>query len=106
MITIEELKKLRLVIARVIEAREHPNADKLYVLKIDTGSQEKQIVAGIRAHYTPQELVGRLIVVADNLEPATIRGEESQGMLLAACDADGISILTPDRAVAVGSTIR
>ena len=106
MISFEEFKKLELIIAQIKEVRDHPNADRLYVLKIDTGKEEKQLVAGIRPFYSKEELVGRRIVVINNLEPAVIRGEESQGMLLAASDSTGISILMPDKDVALGSIIR
>ena len=89
----------------MLEVREHPNADKLYVLKIDVGGETKQIVAGIRAKYAPDELEGRKIIVINNLEPATIRGEESNGMLLAAGAAAGPVILVPERDVPPGTPI-
>ena len=106
MISFEDFKKLELIIARVKEVKDHPNADRLYVLKIDTGKEEKQLVAGVRQSYTKEELTGRAIVVINNLEPVVIRGEESQGMLLAVGDEKGISILSPDRDVVLGSVVR
>ena len=106
MITIEEFKKLELIIAQVKEVKEHPNADRLYVVKVDTGSGERQLVAGIRPNYTPEELVGRRVVIVANMEPATIRGEESQGMILAASDANGMSVISPDKDVALGSIVK
>ncbi|OGX38601.1 MAG: hypothetical protein A3D87_05170 [Omnitrophica WOR_2 bacterium RIFCSPHIGHO2_02_FULL_50_17] len=106
MVSIEEFKRIELIIAQIKEVREHPNADRLYVLKVDTGKEERQLVAGIRLFYTKEELIGRHIVMAANLEPAVIRGEESQGMLLAASDEKGISILMPDRDAALGSPVR
>ena len=106
MIDIKEFMKLELIIAQVKEVKEHPNADRLYVIKVDTGSEERQLVAGIRPSYTPEELIGRRVVVAANIEPATIRGEESQGMILAASDESGISVLSPDRDVALGSRVK
>ncbi len=105
MITIEEFKKLDLRIATIKTATPHPNANKLLVLQIDLGSEERQIVAGIRGQYTPEELVGRQIVVVANLEPAKLRGLESQGMLLAASDNERIIILTPEKAVTPGSKV-
>jgi tRNA-binding protein len=75
--------------ARVTEAMEHPNADRLLVLRIHLGTEERQIVAGIRAHYEPSELAGRSIVVVANLQHAKLRGEWSQAMLLAAESEDG-----------------
>jgi len=106
MVAYEDFKKLDLRVARVIAAKEHPNADRLYVLTVDLGDRSKQIVAGIRLSYTTEELVGKEIVVVDNLEPAVLRGELSQGMLLAASDDSGISILTPHREVKLGSIVK
>ncbi len=106
MINIKEFMKCELIIAQVKEVREHSNADRLYVVKVDTGSEERQVVAGIRPCYTPEALIGRRVVVAANLEPAMIRGEESQGMILAASDENGISVLSPDRDVALGSRVK
>ena len=103
MIGIEEFMKVELIVAQVKEVQEHPNADRLYVIKVDIGNEERQVVAGIRSNYTPEELVGRRVVIAANLEPATIRGEESNGMILAASDENGISVLSPDKDVALGS---
>lgn len=92
----EDFAKLELRVARVLEARPHPNADKLLLLQIDAGEGPKQIVAGIRQHYTPEQLTGRLIVVVNNLAPALIRGEASNGMLLAATSGEKVVLLAPD----------
>jgi tRNA-binding protein len=92
----DDFAKLELRVAKVLEARAHPNADKLLLLQIDVGDAQKQIVAGIRQHYTPEQLVGKLIVVVNNLAPALIRGETSNGMLLAASSADKVILLAPD----------
>ena len=92
----EDFAKLELRVAKVLEARPHPNADKLLLLQIDVGDQQKQIVAGIRQHYTPEQLVGKLIVVVNNLEPAMLRGETSNGMLLAATSEEKVILLTVD----------
>lgn len=105
-ISYEDFAKLELRVAKVLAAREHPNADKLLLLQIQVGDQEKQIVAGIRGHYTPESLVGRLIVVLNNLAPAMLRGEESNGMLLAASDASGVILLRPDRDCEPGAGIK
>jgi len=104
-ITFEEFKKMDLRIARVIEVQDHPDADKLYVLKVDLGSETRQIVAGIRAHYKKEELAGKDIVVITNLQPRTIRGIESRGMLLAAQDENGIHILIPEKSTKPGSPV-
>jgi len=106
MATIEDFRKIQLIVVQIKEVKEHPNADKLYLLKVDTGSEERQLVAGIRKSYTPESLIGRRVVMVANLEPAVIRGEESQGMILAASDENGISVLSPERDVALGSTVK
>jgi methionine--tRNA ligase beta chain len=100
-----DFKKLDLRVAEVIEVQDHPSADKLYVMKISLGGQEKQIVAGIRKNYDKEALKGKKIIVVNNLEPATIRGEESNGMLLAAADGDAPVLLVPDRDVPSGVPI-
>ncbi|MCA9395072.1 MAG: methionine--tRNA ligase subunit beta [Candidatus Omnitrophica bacterium] len=106
MATIQDFMNLELKVARIIEAKEHPNADRLFVLKIDLGSEERQLVAGIRSSYQAEELVGKKIVVIANLEPATIRGEESQGMLLAASGENGPVLLAPEKDVPLGSQVK
>ena len=106
MINIDEFKKLELVVAQIKEVKEHPNADRLYIIKIDTGTEEKQLVAGIRASYTKEALIGKRVVVVNNLEPAVIRGEQSNGMILAATDEAGICVISPDREAALGSKVK
>jgi len=105
MVTIEDFKKLEFKIAQIKDVQEHPNADRLYVLKVDLGGEERQLVAGIRPSYTKEELVGKRVVVICNLESATIRGEESQGMVLAASDENGIVYIKPEKDVAIGSKV-
>lgn len=104
--TIDEFKNFQFVVAQIKEVKEHPNADRLFVIKVDTGTEVKQLVAGIRKSYVPEQLVGRRVVIVNNLEPAVIRGEESRGMILAASDENGISVLSPDREVALGSIVK
>lgn len=106
MATIEDFRKIELVVARIKEVKEHPNADRLYVIKVDTGKEERQVVAGIRLSYPKETLVGRRVVLVNNLDSVTIRGEESRGMILAASDEQGISVLSPDREVALGSIVK
>lgn len=95
-ITYADFAKLELRVAKVLEARPHPNADRLLLLQVDVGDQQKQIVAGIRQHYEPDQLVGKLIVIVNNLEPAKLRGEDSNGMLLAATSDEKVVVLTVD----------
>jgi|SRR5919106_3346646 tRNA-binding protein len=105
MISIEEFRKVELKVATIKSAEPHPNADRLVVLQVDLGSEQRQICAGIRNHYAPEELVGRQIVVVANLETAQLRGLESQGMLLAASDEGRVILLTPEKPVAAGSKV-
>ncbi len=106
MVTLEDFKKLEFIVAQIKEVKEHPNADRLYVIKVDTGKEERQLVAGIRLSYTKEQLLGRRVVMINNLEPAIIRGETSQGMILVASDTQGAAILTLERDVALGSIVK
>ena len=76
------------------------------LLRVDLGTEERQLVAGICAHYDPAALVGSQVVVVANLEPAKLRGVESQGMVLAASDGDRIVLLRPDDPVTPGAVVR
>jgi methionyl-tRNA synthetase len=105
MINIEEFRKIELRVGVVKTAEAHPNADRLLVLKVDLGTEERQIVAGIRAHYQPEELVGKQVVIVANLEPAMLRGVESQGMVLAASDGERVVVLSPEKAVGPGAKV-
>ena len=82
-ITIDDFKKVELTVGTVIESKKHPEADKLLVSKIDIGNEVRQIVSGIAEYYSPNEFVGKKVIVVSNLKPAKIRGIESQGMILA-----------------------
>jgi tRNA-binding protein len=105
-ISYDDFAKLDLRVATILAARPHPNADKLLLLQIDVGDEQKQIVAGIRGHYEPEQLVGRQIVVVNNLQEAVLRGEESRGMLLAASDESGVVLLRPDRECKTGAGVK
>ncbi|MDB5173278.1 MAG: metG 1 [Phycisphaerales bacterium] len=106
-ITYDDFAKLDLRIATVLECKAHPNADKLLVLQLDVGGEKRQICAGLRAHYQPEQLVGKQIIVVANLAPRTMRGEISQGMLLAASDvaANRVIVLAPSETVPSGSKV-
>lgn len=106
MATYEEFKKLDMRVARIKDVQDHPNADRLYVIIVDVGGRTKQIVAGIKSSYKKEDLMGREVVVIDNLDSAMLRGVESQGMLLASSDEKGACIVTLDREVALGSIVK
>lgn len=96
-IDITEFLKTDLRVAEIKLAEKVEGADKLLKLQVDVGGELRQIVAGIALHYKPEELIGKKIVIVANLKPAKIRGVESYGMLLAASDATGLSVLTLDK---------
>jgi len=106
MISFEDFKKLDLRIAEIVKVEPHPNADRLWLLKVRLGEEEREIVAGIRQFYTAEQLIGKKIVLVCNLEPATIRGVVSNGMLLAASGNDEVVIVTPEKNVPSGSVVK
>ncbi|UCH25787.1 MAG: methionine--tRNA ligase [Trueperaceae bacterium] len=105
-IGIDDFAKLELRVATILKAEEHPKADKLLVLTVRLGPEQRTVVSGIKEHYQPLELVGKKIVLVTNLKPVKLRGITSQGMILAAEDEQGsLSIATLDRDVADGSEV-
>ncbi|MCC6579087.1 MAG: methionine--tRNA ligase subunit beta [Phycisphaeraceae bacterium] len=109
-VTYDDFAKLDLRVATILTAEPHPNADRLVKLQIDLGFEQRQICAGIRQYYPPETLVGRQIIVIANLAPRTIRGEVSNGMLLAASAREGeqvtdVVVLAPGKPVPPGSTV-
>ena len=109
-VSFEEFLKLDLRIAKVVEASDHPNADKLIVMTIDLGGEQRQIIAGLKDWYTAEQLVGKSLVVVTNLAPRKMRGLESNGMLLAASTGEypnfeDVVVLTTDREVPAGSPV-
>ncbi len=107
LISLEEFQKVTLRVGVVVSAQDHPNADRLLVLSVDLGEgAPRQLVAGIKGPYQASDVVGKRVVVVANLKPATIRGVESQGMLLASHDGSQLAILVPDRSVQAGSPVK
>ncbi len=106
-INFDEFQKVEMKVGQVVEISRIEGADKLYKLKVDIGEEEpRQIVTGLVPFYAEDELLHKKIVVVTNLKPAKFRGEESNGMLLAAGNEDGgFSVLTVDRDITPGSTI-
>jgi methionyl-tRNA synthetase len=106
-ITYDEFAKVELRTARVLKAEKVEKADKLLRLELEVGTEIRQIVAGVAKHYAPEELVGKTIVIVANLQPAVIRGIESNGMLLAAEDGQGrMAVLTPQGPVDSGAKVK
>ncbi len=107
-ITYDDFAKLDLRVATVIECKAHANADKLLVLLIELADGERrQICAGLRQHYQPEQLVGKQLVVVANLAPREMRGEVSNGMLLATTDSlsGKVIIVSPSEMVGAGSKV-
>ena len=107
-VSIQEFSRLDLRVGRASEVRDHPNADKLYVFDVDLGPDlgARQMVAGLKPYMPADALKGKLVVVVANLEPAVLRGQRSEGMLLAAQDGGRVVILTTAEPVSPGSRIR
>jgi methionine--tRNA ligase beta chain len=106
MISFEEFQKIDLRVGKILEAEKVENSNKLLKLKVDLGDEKRQLVAGIAKFYQPEDLIGREIVVVVNLEPKTLIGIESQGMLLAADFESKPVLLKPDEEVPPGTKIR
>jgi methionine--tRNA ligase beta chain len=106
MITFDDFKKLEIKIGKILSAERVEGTDKLLKLEIDFGAEKRQIVAGIAETYLPDQIIGREVPVLTNLEPRSIRGVESQGMILAASVDGKPFLLHPDRDVPPGSEVR
>lgn len=110
-ITIDDFAKIALRVGKIVTAEKVEKADKLLKFSVQIGEETRTIVSGIAKFYTPEEMVGKNVVVVYNLKPAKLRGIESQGMLLCACEKDEngeerIVLVTPEKPVKSGSTVR
>lgn len=104
-IAFDDFAKVDLRIATVLEAERVPKTDKLMRLTIDIGVEKRQIVAGVAQHYTPEQMIGRQIVVVANLAPRQLKGHTSQGMLLAGKSGNALFLLRPDETLPPGSDV-
>jgi len=105
MITIDNFKKIELKVVKVISVERVEGSDKLLKLEVDLGDEKRQIVSGIAKSYNPEDLVGKEIIIVANLEPRSLMGLESQGMVLAAGSEAGPVLLIPEKEVAPGTKI-
>jgi methionyl-tRNA synthetase len=105
-ISFDEFQRLDIRMGKIIQAEKHPNADKLLKLQVDLGAETRQIIAGIAEHFEPTALVGQTIAILANLKPARIRGEISQGMLLAAEDDSMVAPLKGIADIKAGAKVR
>lgn len=106
LITIDDFLKVKFKVAKIIDCQPHPKADKLLVLTLKVGEEERTVVSGIKEYYKPEDLVGKKVIVVANLKPVKLRGVESKGMILAAEDNEGnLTLLTTLEEIADGATI-
>lgn len=105
-ISFDDFKKIEMKIGVIESAEKKEGSDKLLVLKINIGDETRQILSGISKFYTPEEIVGKRVLVLVNLQPRMIMGMESQGMLLCGVDEnDNVTLLHPDKEVPAGTII-
>ena len=107
-ISFSDFKKLDLRVGEIKKVEDHPNADKLFVMTIDLGEDKgRTIVAGLKENYSKEDLEGKKAVFVANLEPVQLRGVESNGMILAACDKENktVRILVPEKDVKEGTEV-
>ena len=105
--SIADFQKLAFRVGVITAAQDHPNADRLLVVTVDIGdATPRQLVAGIRGSYQAADLIGKHVVVVANLKSATLRGVESQGMILAASDGTSFVLVAPERPIKPGSTVK
>ncbi|MBO8172662.1 MAG: methionine--tRNA ligase [Bacillaceae bacterium] len=105
-ITIDDFFKTDLRVAQVIKAEKMPNADRLLKLQLDLGYEQRQVVSGIAQHYEPEDLIGKKVIVVANLKPAKLRGEVSNGMILAASDGDKLQLATVGEEIPNGTKVK
>lgn len=106
-IGIDDFLKVDLRVAEVVEADKHPKADKLLRLQLDLGNEQRQVVSGIAKHYAPEDLIGRKVICVTNLKPVKLRGELSQGMVLAGEDEKGtLSLASVDQSLPNGTQVK
>ncbi|MDL2280845.1 methionine--tRNA ligase [Selenomonadales bacterium OttesenSCG-928-I06] len=106
LITIDDFAKVDLRVVKVLEAKKVEKADKLLLLKVDLGTEQREIISGIAKHYEPDELIGKNVVMVVNLKPAKIRGIVSRGMVLAASNEDTLSLIEPLKELPPGSKVK
>lgn len=106
LIGIEDFMKVDLRVGKIVSAERVEKSEKLVKLKVDIGTETRQVVGGIGKNYTPEDLMGKTIVIVTNLKPAKLMGVESQGMLLAANSGDALAVVTFDREIKPGSRVK
>lgn len=104
-ITIDDFHKIDLRVGKVIECEKVEKSRNLLKIIVDTGDEKKQIISSISNYYNPEDMIGKQLIIVNNLKPAKFMGLESNGMLLAVEDDKGVSLLMPDREMEAGSKV-
>lgn len=104
-INFNDFTKMEIKVGKILEAVLVSGSNKLIKMKVDIGEEERNLVAGIAQYYSLEDLIGKTVIVLVNLEPKTIFGIESQGMLLASIDGENVSLLQPDKDMKIGSVV-
>lgn len=104
-ISFKDWQKLDLRVGKIVSVEEHPQADKLYILEVDLGKEKRKLVAALKGYYNKEQIQGKLCVVFTNLEPATIRGMKSEGMILAAVGKDTVALIAPEKDIELGAKV-
>lgn len=105
-VTIEEFARLDLRVAQIIACEKMEKADKLLIMRVKVGEEERTVVAGIARHYEPEQLIGKKVVIVANLKPTKLRGTLSEGMILAASDADNVEVLMIQSDISAGNRVK
>ncbi|MCX5779719.1 MAG: methionine--tRNA ligase subunit beta, partial [Firmicutes bacterium] len=105
-ISIDDFARMDLRVAEVIACEKMPKTDKLLILTVKVGEEERTVVSGIAQHYSPAELVGKKVVLLANLKPTKLRGVMSQGMILAASDEHEVEVLMVNKDIAPGNRVK
>lgn len=105
LLTLDDFKKVELRTAKVLDVADHPQADRLLVLTLEVGNEQKQIVAGIKENYSKEKLTGKTVILVNNIKPVSLRGVVSNGMLLAAKNGNELVVITTDGDIPSGSTV-
>jgi len=105
MVSFKDWQKIDLRVGKIIEVEEVENSDNLYKIKVDLGGEVKQTAAGLKKYFAPDELMGKRVIFLANLEPATLRGVKSEGMILAAVKGDQVVLLQPEKDIALGAKV-
>jgi len=102
----QDFSKVEIKVGKILSCEDHPNADKLVVMRVDVGEEAPRIlVAGLKGHYTNEQMQDKTVVVVTNLQPARLRGVESNGMVLAAQDGESVVLLSLDGPASPGAKV-